>query len=234
MPKRKNTLASFLNNCREAIANSGFKGLSLRSLLGAFGYKKRGAKNLNEIKDYLRDHGFFLTTSIEKYEELYDISLENRVYIYPYPAGPKGKLFESEADLQTYFVAKEIYKELGLTEIREEYSPKGFANRLDILSKDARGCWVVVELKNADGNRSAVEQVLGYIGAVKAENPHREVRGILITGTVDPGTLHAIYGLDREHLITWYQYCKTNKGEIKFVEITNELINNYVKLYKRE
>jgi hypothetical protein len=228
--KREDRLTRFLENCKGAIEASGVKALSLRSVLKAFGYKKRGGKNLDYIKGMLRENGLYITTSLKIYAELDEISLDDRVYIYPYPAGEKGKLFASEAKFQRAFVDKGVFKKLGLPEIvSEEYRPKGVTKILDLLCREPSGGYVVVELKNADGNHRAVEQVLEYIGAVRTEKPNSEVRGILITGTVDPGTLHAVYGLDREHLITWYQYWITREGEIRCEEVRRKDIEKYVR-----
>jgi len=68
---------------------------------------------------------------------------------------------------------------------------------------------------------------LAYIGDIKREKATAEVGGILITGTVDPDTLHAIFGLDKENLITWFQYWKTEKGSLEFEEITKATVKDF-------
>jgi hypothetical protein len=87
---------------------------------------------------------------------------------------------------------------------------------------------VVLELKNAGGGKSAVEQVLRYAGLLKMEYPNRKIRQILVTGVQNYETALAIRGMlsDQRDLFEWYLY-KFHKdlNHFEFVRITNEEIN---------
>jgi len=227
--KNKMKLDKAIKKWRTGIKKRGVITLKLRSAIQGAGYEKRGAKNFNLIKEYISRKGLYLTAALNKCKRLEETRLDDFIHIYPYPAGPKGGLFEKEDDLQAAFKKGYPHLKLGLTgTIREEYKPSGSTKRLDILCEGRDGREVVVELKNSDGERRAVEQLLAYIGDIKREKATAEVRGILITGTVDPDTLHAIFGLDKENLITWFQYWKTEKGSLKFEEITKATVKDFI------
>jgi hypothetical protein len=224
-------ILNFVRDCKSFFQKSGYRRLRLRTLLNCFGFKRRGSKNLVKIRKRLREHNVYLNTSLTKYQNLFEIGLDDWVYIYPYPAGVKGILFESELKFQEVFYRNKLYKYniIGkLKMIDREYSPQGTYKRMDFLCKDNDDCYVVVELKNADGNRRAVQQILEYIGSVRSEKNCSNVRGILITGTIDPETLHAMHGLDNENLITWFKYWLRKDGLIKFAKISKGTIKDYI------
>lgn len=60
---------------------------------------------------------------------------------------------------------------------KEQVVPCG---RIDITAKDKRGGIVVIELKVGDADRNAVAQVLSYIGDLKAKDPKKTIRGIVV------------------------------------------------------
>lgn len=68
--------------------------------------------------------------------------------------------------------------------------------RIDITAKDKNGALVVVELKTGIAGASAVGQIMGYMGDLKAENPDKKVRGILVACDFDSKARSAARLLD--------------------------------------
>lgn len=54
------------------------------------------------------------------------------------------------------------------------------AGRIDITARDKHGAMVVIELKAGEADKSAVGQVLAYMGDLMAEHAGKPVRGILV------------------------------------------------------
>ncbi len=77
------------------------------------------------------------------------------------------------------FVVQELQKiETGLRlEARQLTTPAG---RLDLFCRDARGNYVVVELKRTQGADQVVGQILRYMGWAQEKYPGNNVRGIII------------------------------------------------------
>ena len=134
LPERNKTrLEKAVSKWERVMKANGKKILKLRTLINSAGYKKRGAKNFNSIKGYLRGKGLYLTAPLDGYKCLEETRLDGFVHIYPYPAGPKGGLFEKEDDLQAAFRQGNIHPKLGLASIiKKEYKPAGSTKRLDI------------------------------------------------------------------------------------------------------
>jgi RecB family endonuclease NucS len=75
----------------------------------------------------------------------------------------------------------------------EEYPIEGGRMRIDILAKDSRGNFVVVELKAGVADVSTFGQVSAYIGWVK-ENfaKNSNVRGIIVANDFDDKIKYAV------------------------------------------
>jgi hypothetical protein len=54
------------------------------------------------------------------------------------------------------------------------------SGRIDITAEDKQGAVVVIELKSGEADRSAVGQLLSYMGDLLAEDASKAVRGILV------------------------------------------------------
>lgn len=68
--------------------------------------------------------------------------------------------------------------------------------RIDITAEDKNGALVVVELKTGTAGAGAVGQIMGYMGDLKAENPAKKVRGILVACDFDSKARSAARLLD--------------------------------------
>ena len=96
----------------------------------------------------------------------------------------------AERNLEDFVVQQLDVVEAGLRLIeRQKSTPAG---RLDLLCQDARGNYVVVELKKTRGTDQVVGQLLRYMGWAKGEYPKAKVRGIIIVGKKDDALQYAI------------------------------------------
>jgi Endonuclease NucS len=96
----------------------------------------------------------------------------------------------AERNLEDFVVQQLDVVETGLRLIeRQKSTPAG---RLDLLCQDARGNYVVVELKKTRGTDQVVGQLLRYMGWAKGEYPKAKVRGIIIVGKKDDALQYAI------------------------------------------
>ncbi|HRC26138.1 MAG TPA: endonuclease NucS [Alphaproteobacteria bacterium] len=68
--------------------------------------------------------------------------------------------------------------------------------RIDITAEDKTGALVVIELKTGIAGAGAVGQIMGYMGDLKAENPAKKVRGILVACDFDSKARSAAHLLD--------------------------------------
>jgi hypothetical protein len=98
--------------------------------------------------------------------------------------GDRDLTFSMERDLQAALRRSIDQLEPGLTVIDgggEHIVPSG---RIDILSQDAEGARVVIELKAVRATRDAVAQVLAYMGDLAQEDVGA-VRGVLVAPEFD-------------------------------------------------
>lgn len=92
-----------------------------------------------------------------------------------------------EAPLRDLLASKINTLEDGLVLLdTEEYIPSALGTRsfIDILAKDARGCWVLIELKRSQAaSREAIHEIYKYVEAVKGHFGARddEIRAIIVS-----------------------------------------------------
>ena len=91
-----------------------------------------------------------------------------------------------EENLESLLVERLEEIEPGLTLVDRQYvTPVG---RLDLLCRDRKGNFVVVELKRfRASNESIIDQVTRYMGWVQKHlaNPHEAVRAFIVVGRLD-------------------------------------------------
>ena len=187
-----------LQNWQETICERGLAVIKLRVLLKHFGQKRRGPQTVLRIERWLAAHEIYPS-------DLEDAGPDDYVQLRKIRGYRIGKLFDREEELQDRFV-KELMPRLGLKSPKKERPTKGTRDKMDFLCLDRSGCSVVVELKRDAGKNQAVEQVLRYIGHLRLEGGHKDPRGILITGSRDPGIERALQGQDIDSHIHWYLY----------------------------
>ena len=218
----KNKHEIFLRTTKEIISKSGYRSISIKSLMKAMGYAKRSPKNVALIDTVLRQQKLYIYPKILMTSSWTDI-----VRIYGFAVESLGDLFDSEAELEAFVHLKRKFLEFGVNKVEVQYSPSRTRDRLDMMGHDKDNNLVVLEFKNKDGGKSAVEQVLRYMGMLKSEYPKKSVRGILVTGVRGVDTAKAIYGMKTEELVNfqWFLY-KYNKASrtITFKEVTHESI----------
>ena len=101
-----------------------------------------------------------------------------------------SRISVAEKTLEDFVVQQLEAIEVGLRLIeRQKSTPAG---RLDLLCEDARGNYVVVELKKTQGTDQVVGQILRYMGWVKEAYPQTNVRGIIVVGKKDEALRYAI------------------------------------------
>jgi hypothetical protein len=98
-----------------------------------------------------------------------------------------------ERDIESLIAERLDLLESGLQLVGRQYStPVG---RIDLLCKDMRGNFVVVELKSFGAKTGEiVDQITRYMGWIRTHlaSPHQIVRGIIVVGHVDENLGYAI------------------------------------------
>lgn len=216
--KRKASVSedAILKDIKASIKKTGCKSLTVGGLYRAFGHKRRGPKNTAEIIAFLEDNKLHSFPKMSG-----KLSWNSRIEIHRFPVKSKGELYKKERDLQKDLFEKGFLKKLNLDHVEPEISPDHTRDRMDFFAKD-RDKNVVVEVKNKDGGKRAVEQVLRYAGMLKQQHPETEVRKILITGIQDQHTAKAIHGMTELEKIgfEWYLYNHDPQtGDIDFEKV---------------
>lgn len=99
-----------------------------------------------------------------------------------------------ETDLRRH-LAKNVWQiEEGLTLVGEKYRLDDTNWEIDILCKDKKGYYVVVETKKGREGDKAVGQTLRYMGSLKKEG--KNVRGIIIVSEPDEKLNYAVAATD--------------------------------------
>lgn len=201
------------------IINNGGRTVKVKTLVNHFGYAKRSPQNVEKIKNEITERGLFTQP-----EYSLDLKFESNIRISAFRFRQLGDLFKSEVEFEKYVEKKKLYTELGLTSVKRQYSPTGTRDRLDFLGETADGQLVVLELKNAGGGKTAVEQVLRYNGLIKLEFPKAKIRTILVTGVQNYETALAIKGMSKgqRKSFEWYLYKYHKSSDVfSFEKIEN-------------
>lgn len=193
-----------VNGWLDSIKEHGVARIKLRTLLRQFGVKRRGTRVTEFVLKSLGQHGLF-ARGFESID-----SLDHQVRLYDHDIRQIGQLADSERSLQKEY-GKRIVRKLGLTFVAKEHSPKRTRDRFDFLCRDRQGRAIVVELKRDEGDKRGVEQLMRYIGLLKAEG-EKAPRGVLVTGCSDPHTRRALEGREADEHIDWYIYGLTKAG----------------------
>jgi hypothetical protein len=103
---------------------------------------------------------------------------------------PPARISIAERNLEEFVVQRLDAIEAGLSLVGRQMPTK--AGRLDLLCRDSRGGYVVVELKNTRGADEVVGQISRYMGAIIEKYPNKKVRGIIIVGKKDDALRYAV------------------------------------------
>jgi hypothetical protein len=205
------------------IQKNGYRSIKISTFIKNFDIIKRSQKNVENIKEHLRNNGLYTMPEFSS-----ELKLESTIRIYNYPVRQLGELFSSEKDLENYVDKNSLYKLLDIKSVVRQHSPMGTKDKLDFKGSGNNNEIVVLELKNGGGGKSAVEQVLRYAGLLKIEFPNDKIRQILVTGIQNYETALAIRGMQKEQreLFEWYLY-KYHKeiNHFEFVKVTKEEID---------
>ena len=96
----------------------------------------------------------------------------------------------TERNLEDFMVHQLEAIEPGLRLERRQLSTP--AGRLDLLCRDAKGNYVVVELKRMQGTDQVVGQILRYMGWLSEEHGADKVRGIVVVAKKDQALSYAL------------------------------------------
>lgn len=213
----------FFENLAKDIKQNGYRTIKISTFLKNFEISKRSSKNTETLQQELKLRGYY---TLPEYS--LQLKLESTIKIYTYPVRQLGDLFSKEKELEDYVDKNKLYEKLNIKTVIRQHSPKGTKDKLDFKGENANDEIIVLELKNAGGGKSAVEQVLRYAGLLKMEFPNCKIRQILVTGIQNYETALAIRGMQKEQrqLFEWYLY-KYHKdiNHFEFHKITNEEIN---------
>jgi hypothetical protein len=169
---------------------------------------------LDRTLDYLRDYVIFQSIknllSLEKYTQV------NNLLWFAFDQGEQGleeaiKPYGSvsiENDLRDFLADNVFVIQKGLSLVGKEYDTKE-AGRIDLLCKDKKGAYVVVELKKGRKSDEVVGQTLRYVGWVEKKFGSK-ARGIVIVNEPDQRLDYALAPL-------------RNLIELKFYKVSFEL-----------
>jgi hypothetical protein len=219
---------------KSAAYERGYKNITVTMLLARFGYRKRSEANLKLITTSLAVHDLTVHPVLSM-----SLKLSQTVRIYSFPVEQLGDLFEDPETAPTvamrqqreYIERHDLFAQLGLVKECRQYSPTHTQDRFDFLCRDAAGGAVVLELKHAGGGKSAVEQILRYLGMLRQEAPDRPARGILVTGVRDVDTAKALHGMTpaQQQVIDWYLYrYDRHTGVLSFEKVEYAFIAHHL------
>lgn len=201
----------------DSIRRSGVKRMKARALLKAFGAERRGSVVVARIQAWCADQNPQIYADGLPFLS----SLDEQVQLAFKPITQIGWLVEYEDELCKRFEA-EIMPQLGkLKLLGAEHSPDGTREKFDFLCEAPDGTKVIVELKRDEGERRAVEQVIGYIRALRGDGRHRgaKIRGVLVTGRADLNTRKVLEELEPDYHIDWWIYGLDKSGRIKLAPV---------------
>lgn len=129
----------------------------------------REIKNLLHIEDYNRINDLLWLVWLARQEEEGEMK-------------PPPATLSLEKDLRDHLAAKPSLIENGLSLVGKEYTITG-AGRADIVCKDKRGNYVVIETKKVGDSDKVIGQILRYVGGLRKEG--KKVRGIIVVNEPD-------------------------------------------------
>ncbi len=194
-----------LHMWQDEIRKNGIKRITARILLGAFGYKKRGPRATDHIKQWLGSQD----PPIYIYGLKYARSLNEAISLSRVEQTQIGRFVEKEKVLMDRF-QEHIMPQLGLQNPCPGFRPDGCQYELDFLCEDGQGRTVVVELKREDGEKKVVEQVVAYIRSVRKLPRCKHPRGLIITGYADLHTRRALEELEPQYHVDRFIYSLTS------------------------
>ncbi len=133
---------------------------------------------------------FFELLGIRNFTQNLRLNYRNRLQIYV-----------SEAEIETLLDTKNALRSMGL-EIIERQKQITPGNRIDLLCKDSKGDFVVVELKK-HGPNETIGQLARYVTDVHENmaKPGQKVRGLILAFDVDEQLIKAARGVDFEVML---------------------------------
>ena len=129
----------------------------------------REIKNLLHIEDYNLINDLLWLVWLARQEEEGEMK-------------PPPATLSLEKDLRDHLAAKPSLIENGLSLVGKEYTITG-AGRADIVCKDKRGNYVVIETKKVGDSDKVIGQILRYVGGLRKEG--KKVRGIIVVNEPD-------------------------------------------------
>jgi hypothetical protein len=159
----------------------------LRTILADCG-KKGSAGGLAAIADRLTEAGIYSEPGLTDS----GLRLDDWVCLSTGPFPPDAAVFPKESALQRFVPAclgSGSFRNLELYKVRGGASGREFrlrgGRRIDLLCQErtraGSGDLVVIELKR-EHERGTVEQVMGYMDALRLQFPSRKVRAIIVSG----------------------------------------------------
>jgi len=120
------------------------------------------------------------------------------------PAKETAEGFTRESDLRDFLAENLDVLGLGLTLHPGGVEFPAGGGFIDILARDKRGGFVVIELKTSQGHERAIGQITRYIAWVK-ENlaRHKPVRGVILTRSASEGMRLAASMVPSVHLLEY-------------------------------
>jgi hypothetical protein len=202
----------------DSIARNGVCRPSLRSLLAAFGFEKRGASNLSYIQSVLSESGIVIN-DFEDVSNTKETGLDDNVELSESCfRKDKSILVSSEDDLKSDERIIEIRRGLGMESkswsvMRHTSSQwHGTRRSMDLFAeRRLRGVGSVVEVVaielKKDGGEGGFEQLLCYMYHLVAQDRYcnAKVRGVLISG-LELISSHASLLVFGGFNIDWYLY----------------------------
>ncbi len=113
------------------------------------------------------------------------------------------KSVSTEVDLRDYLAMNPSALEKGLELVGKEYDTKE-VGRIDVLFKDRKGTYVVVETKKERESDNVIGQTARYMGWV-SKKLQRPCRGIIIVGKHDERSDYAILPFQSKIQLKYYK-----------------------------
>ena len=169
-------------------------------------------RNISSPQGYYDDTIEYLSDAIifREIKNLLNIDLYTRVnhilWLAYEQAGievkPPTTTVSLEADLRDHLAENPSLIEKGLSLICKEYPISG-AGIADLLCKDKRGTYIVIETKKGRESDKVVGQILRYIGALRKEG--KKTRGIIIVSEPDDKLNFAITAVEDLIKLKYYK-----------------------------